>query len=155
MTNQSNTRLAASNILLDRGVRFTISAAPWYWRLLHLNRIRIRPLRAGTIMEITRIMDISGLNDICVQKDANGKLDSIALVVAISMLNSKHRINLFSGILAKLLLWKVPAHVLRQVYGQISLLNKIADFMSITIYFGIQAQMMMSPKEMGQMKEGS
>lgn len=155
MASKSNVRLAAADLLLDRGVRFTISGAPWYWRLLGLNRIHIRPMRAGTIMEISRIMDGYGLDDIRVQKDANTRLDIIAIIVATAMLNSKRKIKLFSGILTKLLLWKVPAYVIRQVYRQIAGLNKISDFMSITIYFGIQAQMMMNPKEMGQTGKGS
>ncbi|MFR9164997.1 MAG: hypothetical protein ACLVKO_01765 [Dysgonomonas sp.] len=155
MDNQSNVRLAAASILLDRGVRFTITGAPWYWRMLRLNKIRIRPLRAGTIMEISRLIDENELDDIRVQKDANTKLDTITLIIAVAMLNSKRRIRLFSGILARLLLWQVPVDIIRQVYSQIAKINKVSDFMSITIYFDIQAQMMMSPKEMGQMKKGS
>jgi hypothetical protein len=106
-------------------------------------------------MEISRLIDESGLDDIRIQKDANTKLDAIALIIAVAMLNSKRGIRLFSGILARLMLWKVPADIIRQVYSQIAKINKVSDFMSITIYFDIQAQMMMSPKEMGQMKKGS
>jgi hypothetical protein len=155
VSNQSNARLAAANILLDRGVRFEIRGAPWYWRLLRLNRIRIRPLRAGAIMEISRLMDERGLGDICIQKEANARLDAIALIIAVAMLNSKRGIRLFSGILARLLLWQVRANVLREIYETVARLNKVSDFMNITTYFGIQAQMMMNPKEMGQEEEGS
>lgn len=155
MDNKSNVRLAAASILLDRGVRFTITGAPWYWRLLRLDRIRIRPLRAGTIMEISRLIDESGLDNMRIQKDANIRLDVISHIIAVAILNGKGRIKLFSSTLARLLLWHVPAYVLRQIYSRIAGLNKVSDFMIITIYFGIQAQMMMSPREMGQMKEGS
>lgn len=155
MANRSNIRLAAASILLDRGVRFTISGAPWYWKLLGFNPILIRPLRCGTIMEISRIIDETGLADIQMQKDANTRLDTVALIVATAMLNSRLKIKYFAGILARMLLWKVPGYVLRDVYRQIAKINKVTDFMSITIYFGIQAQMMMSPKEMGQVVKGS
>lgn len=153
--NQSNVRLAAASILLDRGVQFTISNAPWYWRLLRINRIHIRPLRAGTIMEISRMIDESELSEIHIQLDANIKLDVITRIIAMAVLNGKYKIKFFSGILSRMLLWKVPAHVLKQIYRHIAKLNKVTDFMNITIYFGIQTEMMMSPKNTGQEKEGS
>ena len=152
---ESNVRLAAANILLDRGVRFTISDAPWYWKLLRINRVCIRPLRAGTIMEISRLIDENELDDIRIQKDANNRLDVIALIIAVAILNGKQTIKLFSGILSKMLLWKIPAHVLQDIYKQVAKVNKLTDFMNITIYFGMQAEMMMNPREMGQEEEGS
>ena len=106
-------------------------------------------------MEISRLIDERGLDDMQLQKDANTKLDDIALIVAVAMLNGKCKIKFFSGILSKFLLWKVPAYVIRQVYQQVAQLNKISDFMAITIYFGLHAQMMMNPKEMGRKMKGS
>jgi|GEM_PF-1730554 hypothetical protein len=150
-----NVRLAAANILLDRGVRFTIQDAPWYWKLFRINRIHIRPLRAGAIMEISRLIDENGLDDIRIQKDANNKLDAISLIIAVAILNGEYRIKLLSGILSKMLLWKIPAHVLQGIYKQVAKINKLTDFMNITIYFGMQAEMMMSPRQMGQEEEGS
>jgi hypothetical protein len=42
-------RVAGIDLLLDRGVRFTVTDAPVLLKWLGLNKIRIRPLRGGTI----------------------------------------------------------------------------------------------------------
>ena len=152
---ERNIRLAAANMLLKRGMRFTISDAPFLWRLFRLNRVRIRPFYGGTLAEISRIMDENGLNDIFRAEQANAKLEAISLLIAVSILNGKSRIKWFSGRLSRLLLWKVPPHTLVDMFFRISSVNKVSDFMNITIYFGIQAQMMMSPKIAGQTEKGS
>lgn len=155
MADRNNTRLAAANILLDRGVRFTISGAPFLLRMLRLNKFYIKPLRAGTILEISRLFDENGLDNIQMQKDANLKLDVLCRIISAAILNGKFKIACFSGLLAKLLLWKMPAKALKEICDRIARLNKVTDFMSITIYFGIQAQMMMNPRNMGQARKGS
>jgi len=148
-------RLAAAKLLLDRGVRFTISGAPVVLRLLRLNRIHIRPLRAGTIICMSRIMDENGIDELEMPKEYNQKLDVVALLIATAMLNGKYRIKFFARLLSRILLWKVPAKVLRELYLYVATVDKLADFMTITAYFGIQARMMMNPRMTGQMKKGS
>ncbi|MDR3057761.1 MAG: hypothetical protein LBU84_06430 [Prevotella sp.] len=151
----SNVRLAAANLLLDRGVRFTIPDAPFYWRLLRLNKIHIRPLRGGTIAEISRLIDEYQLDDVRSVNAINQKLSAISEVIAVAILNNKKAIARFTGRLAKLLLWKVPAHVLIEIFLCISGVNKVSDFTLITVFFCQQATMMMSPRNTGQTGKGS
>jgi hypothetical protein len=63
--------LEAANLLLDRGMRFTITDAPFLLRLFRLNRFRIRTLRAGTIAEIYRLMSLHALTGIGTEAEAN------------------------------------------------------------------------------------
>ncbi|WP_165043725.1 hypothetical protein [Dysgonomonas sp. ZJ709] len=144
------TRLQAADLLLDRGVRFNIPDAPFFWRLFGLNKIFIRPLRAGTIAEITRLIEIHELSDVVLPKEIHAKLEAISLIIAVAVLNDKYKIEKYAEKKAAFFLWKVPAHILIQIYQLIAGLNRVSDFMSITIYFAHQAQMMMSPRNMGQ-----
>ena len=146
-------RKAAARLLLGRGMRFTITDAPVFWRLLRFNRITIKHLRAGTIAEISAIIDRDGLDDIFIPKEANTNMPSIALCVAVAILNNERRIKWYAGRLAKMLLWKIPAQSLIEIFYIIAGLNKLSDFMNITGYFSHQATMMMSPKNPGQMKK--
>lgn len=146
-------RIAAAKLLLGRGMRFTITDAPLLWRMLRLNSITIHHLRAGTIAEISAIIDRDGLDDIRVPAEANANMPAIALCVAVAVLNDKKRIERYAERLAKLLLWKLPAQTLIDIYYVIAGLNKLSDFMIITGYFSHQATMMMSPKIPGQMKK--
>lgn len=155
MTKANNVRLAAANMLLDRGVRYTISDAPLLWQLFRLNKIEINPLKAGTIIEISRIIDENELDKIETVNEAKEKLGSIALLVAVSVLNNKEKIKYFSRYLSKVLLWKMPLNVLLTIFYHVVQVNHLADFTNITGYFAIQAQMMMNPKNMGQQGTGS
>lgn len=148
-------RIAAARLLLGRGLRFTIKDAPFTWRLLRLNRIVIRHLRAGTIAEIAMIIDRHGLNNIRTPADANANMEAIARVIAVAVLNHKRRIQWFARRLSRLLLWKMPATTLIDIYQAVESLNKLSDFTTITGYFSHQATMMMSPKTPGQMTKGS
>lgn len=150
MTNTDNVRLAAANLLLDRGVRYVISDAPLFWQLLRLNRIVIRPFKAGTIMEISRVIDENKLNEIKTHADAKKSIDKISLIIAISVLNNRKKIKYFSKILSGIFLWKMPAKVLFTIFYHIMRLNSLTDFMSITRYFEHQARMMLDPKNLGQ-----
>lgn len=150
-----STRLAAANLLLNRGVRFTIPDAPLLWRLFRFNRIHIKPLRAGTIIEISAVIDEHDLANSLSPSDINGKLEPVALIIAMAMLNSRKRITRFSARLGRLLLWKVPAKVLIEIFRHIAELNKVTDFTAITVFFCLQAKMMMSPKNTGQQDGGS
>lgn len=151
----SNVRLAAANLLLNRGVRFTIPDAPVFWRLLRLNKIHIRPLRGGTIAEISRLIDIHKLDKVETNEQANQNLAVISRIIAMAILNKKKAIARFTDRLTNLLLWGVPGHVLIEIFFYISGLNKISDFTVITVFFCQQATMMMSPRITGQMEKGS
>lgn len=152
-------RLEAARLLLGRGIRFIIKDAPFLYRLFRLNRISIHHLKAGTIMEISRLVDENKLYDIRVPIDANKRLDALALIIATAVLNRKDRIEKEALKLSRFLLWKVPAQTLIDIYQTIAPVTKIMDFMTITRFFEIQAQTMMNPKNLttnpGQTKKGS
>lgn len=155
MADNGNVRLAAADLLLDRGMRFIITDAPVLLRLLRLNRIRIRRLKGGTILEFSRVILKGGLESIETAADANGKMESIAEVIAIAVLNSRVRIWLLKGLLTKFLLWKADAVTLVKIYLIISSINKVSDFTTITGYFVHQTQAMMNPRIPGQTGTGS
>ena len=50
-----DTRLNAANVILNRGVRFRLPA-PFYKRWLKKDYVTIRYLKAGTILEISRVV---------------------------------------------------------------------------------------------------
>ena len=149
------TRLAAADLLLNRGMRFKIADAPFIWRLLRLNRITVKPLKGGTIATIDRLIVEHGLTDARKIEDVNQKLDVVYLIIAVAILNNEKRINKYAGRLARLLFWKVNTQTIFPIYEQVAKVNKISDFMIITKYFSHLGRMMMSPKNLGQMEKGS
>jgi hypothetical protein len=151
-TDSEKARLAAANILLERGIRFTISDAPWYLRLFRLNKIRISPLKAGTIIEISRLLDEAGLSEMAMPCDVNERLDILSRIISVAVLNRRWKIRYLSGVYTRILLWHLPATVISDIFGYIQRLNRLKDFMITTRYFAIQAEMMMSPKNQGQVK---
>lgn len=155
MTDKENVRLAAADLLLDRGMRFNFTDAPFYLKTLRMNKVRIRRLKGGTIVELSRTILKNGLEEVQTAADANGKMDSVAEVIAIAILNNKLMIRLFKKHLAKFLLWEIDAVTLVKIYLVISSINKISDFTIITGYFVRQMQGMMNPKIPGQKTTGS
>lgn len=148
------TQIKAANLLLDRGIRFTIPDAPFWQRLFRRNVIHIRALRAGTIMEIALLILENGLDENLTNKELQSKLDIVCQVIATAVLNDAQAIELKRNALTKKLLWKYPAHVLIKAYRYIESLNELEDFTTITNYFNRQARMMMA-KRMGQRRKGS
>ncbi len=146
MTNTDNVRLAAANLLLDRGVRYVISDAPLFWQLLRLNRIEIHPLKAGTLIEISRIIDENKLDKIETADEAFNRLNPIVMLIATAILNHRIRIKYLSKILTRILLWKIPLNVLLSIFYHIAQVNNLTDFTNITRYFNHQVKMLMNPK---------
>ena len=155
ITDTDNVRLAAANILLGRGVKYTIPDTPLFWQLFRLNRLHIKPLKAGTLIEISSIIDRYNLNKIEDVGKTYLNLKAIATLIAVSILNGKMKIKFFSSLLTCIILWYIPAKALLSIFYQIVQINNLSDFMNITIYFEHQAQMMMGPKNLGQEIKGS
>jgi len=155
MLDKGNVRLAAADLLLDRGIRFNFTDAPFLLRLFRLNRIKIRRLKGGTILEYSRVIVRDKLEDVLTHADANGRMDSIAEIIAIAILNNRIAIRLLKKHLADMLLWKVDAVTLVKIYLILSSINKVSDFTTITKYFVRQTQMMMNPRLPGQATTGS
>jgi len=143
-------RLAAANLLLERGVRFKITDAPFYFRFIGLKYIIIRPLYPGTIMELSRIILQEGIEKIDTIK-AVEKMESICRVIAIAMLNDKQKLKRTER-LTHTLMNKVPLAVLIHIFLHIVDMNGVMDFTIITNYFSGQMNQMMTVKNMGQIK---
>lgn len=146
-------QVKAANLLLDRGIRFTIPDAPVWDRIRRKNKIHIRPLRAGTIMQIAVLMldnDLDGFTN----RQLLGKLDTLARIIATAVLNDERCFGQSCDALTQKLLWRCPAHVLIKIYRYIESLNQIEDFMIITAYFSRQVRMMMN-RRTGQQAKGS
>jgi hypothetical protein len=150
----ADTQVKAANLLLDRGIRFTIPDAPFWDRIRRNNRIHIRPLRAGTIMEIAILMLDNGLDEQLTNMELHSRLDVVATVIATAMLNDDVAIECKREALTQKLLWKCPAHILIKIYRHIESLNGIEGFTAITAYFNRQIRMMME-KRTGQQGKGS
>lgn len=145
-------RIEAAERLLDRGVRFRLSASV-FSKLLKRDRVDIRPLRAGTILEFSRVVIENKLEEAIEKEDwhfLHQTIRPVAKCVAIAILNSKQEIEEESDSLAEKLLWKVPAGKLVEMFRVIAVQNRLSDFMNITRFFFRQTMMMMNPKNLGQ-----
>lgn len=147
----------AANAILERGVRFRLPA-PFYKRWLKKDWITIRHLRAGTILEFSRIVIKHDLESAILLGDYELLMKTIepcARCIAIAILNDKRKIERQADRLTKRLLWKVSTESLVELFVKISLLNRVSDFTRITRFFSIQTVMMMNAKNLGQTDDGS
>lgn len=150
-------RLEAANAILDRGVRFRLPA-PFYKRLLKRDYKTIRHLRAGTILEIARVITESGIENAITLGDYEQLAQTVepcARCIAIAILNDRRSIEKRTDKLTKELMWKVSAASIVEIFTKIALMNRVADFMNITRFFWIQTTTMMNPKNLGQDEIGS
>lgn len=145
----ANARLAAADAILDRGVRFKIPHAPVRIRLLGLDRITIKSLRAGTILEISRVIDSNQIEDAIMLKDHAFLvrcLEPMAQCIALAMINDKLLIRRFTKLVKKMVL-RLPPDMIVEIFLHIERLNQKKLFLTITRFFLIQAQMMTSPRK--------
>lgn len=147
----SRTKLAAANLLLQRGVRFTVDA-PLLWRLFRKNVIEIKPLYAGTIVEISRIILENNLEKSTKQQAAE-KIDIVCRLIATATLNGKKEMARVDK-LAQRLKRHVPTYQLFQIYLHVANINEHVDFTIITGYFSTMMNQMMSRRLPGQESEG-
>lgn len=150
-------RLKAANAILERGVRFRLPA-PFYKRWLRRDWTTIRHLKAGTILEFSRVVLEHGLESAVLLGDYELLLKTIepcARCIAIAILNDEQKIERRADRLTRKLLWEISTESLVEIFVKISLLNRISDFMTITKFFSIQMTMMMNPKNLGQTDDGS
>ncbi len=150
-------RLKAANAILERGVRFRLPA-PFFKRWLKKDWTTIRHLKAGTILEFSRVVIKHDLENAVLLGDYEFLMKAVepcARCIAIAILNDEKKIDRKADRLTKQLLWKISAKSLIEIFVKISLLNRVSDFTRITKFFSIQMTMMMSPKNLGQMDGGS
>jgi hypothetical protein len=149
-------RVKAAERILERGVRFRIPAS-FFLRVFGLNRIDIHPLKGGTILEFSKVVIMAGLEEAVVKSDftfLEMSIEPVAKCIAISILNDEDKIRKNADKLSKKLLWKLPAGNLVEIFGLISELNRVSDFMNITRFYLSQMTMMMNPRNLGQEKSG-
>ena len=149
-----DTQLRAAETLLDRGVRLRLPA-PAFFRWVRADRLRIKPLRAGTILEFSRIVNAYGLEELQAKgfKALEKQIEPCARCIAISLLNRRWSINCLSGWLTKRLLWKYKAADLIRAYLIVAGMSSAADFTIITKFYCQMMKTMMMPN-LGQ-KSGS
>ena len=150
---EKDIRLAAADLLLQRGVRFRLTGAPFLWRVFRLDRISITHLRLGAIVGISRVISENGLDDAGKQKLA-ASIDKVALCIAIAMLNNRRKIKRWSQRLSVELVWRLPANALLTVFFHLQNLNEVLDFTGITNWMSAQTTMM-KPKHLGRTGKGS
>ena len=149
--------MKAANAILERGVRFRLPA-PFFKRWLKKDWTTIRQLKAGTILEFSRVVIKHDLENAVLLGDYEFLMKAVepcARCIAIAILNDEKKIDRKADRLTKQLLWKISAESLIEIFVKISLLNRVSDFTRITKFFSIQMTMMMSPKNLGQADGGS
>lgn len=150
---EKDIRSAAADLLLGRGVRFKISGAPFWWKVKGWNKITIKALKLGTIMEFSKIMIDEELVDAeyeqCIEK-----MESVCRVVAIAMLNDKKWIEKRAEEITERFLWKFPAETMINVFYHVQNVDKVLDFTNITGFFSNQTRIL-NLREPGQARRAS
>lgn len=127
----------AADTLLERGVRFPIPA-PFLLRAFGKKNvsITIHQPKMGTLIAISKGyldlgIDTTGIDDgdlraahELIAKHGKG----ICKVLAVSLLNGRLKIKLFSGILGRWLFWKLSAEKINRLFILITLLSGVKDF---------------------------
>ncbi|NCB68982.1 MAG: hypothetical protein EOM47_09050 [Bacteroidia bacterium] len=152
---ENEIRLAAANLLLQRGVKYKVDA-PFWQRLTGRNVIHIKPLFPGTIAAFSLEILKHGLEN-ATQEKVLENISVVARVIAIAILNDEKEIEMNADELGRKLLWKVPANQLLNIYSAIENVSRVVDFTIITNSITRMMQMMMNPKLMslGQDEKGS
>jgi len=140
-------KLKAASLLLEKGVRYRFTDAPFLLRILRLDRLTIKALRAGTIATFSTVIIEKQLDIRVADKDYLHKnIESICLVIAIAVLNSRLKIRYFSNLLARLLNSKIKYTTLVEIFVTLVEINSAVDFTTITTWAIQQMNMMMSPR---------
>lgn len=152
-------RLQAAEAILERGVRFRLPA-PFFKRWLKADYVTISRLKAGTILEISRVILENKLEEAILLGDnefLSKTIEPCARCIAIAVLNDKKKIEreVATGRLKKKLLYSISDVSLVEIFMSVMLMNRVSDFMNITKYFLMMMKTMMNPKNLGQDEEGS
>ena len=129
----------AAERILESGVRVTIPAS-LFLRLFGKKTVKlvIRQPFLGTLAYVSKLSLEAGFNFEEIDKgdlDAAHKLVSqhartICRIIAVTVLGTRTRIRLFSGILSRWLLWKLKPRKLTEITMTIILLCGVQDFTS-------------------------
>lgn len=144
-------RSQAVDLLLGRGVQFDLPAPPLIRWLVprRCRRLTIRHLKAGTILEIEQL----ALRHKLSEEPFNPRVEVLAEVLAVAILNSRWRIPLFRQPLKHWLLWGVASESLLELFAVTRSLCRVEDFTAFTIWTMLTANL--TAVRMGQEAGGS
>lgn len=152
-----DTRLKAAEAILERGVRFRLPA-PFFKRWLKKDYMTIRHLKAGTILEISRIVIAADLENAVLLSDyqlLKKAVEPCARCIAVAILNDRRKIEQQADRLTRRLLWDISAESLIDVFLKIVVMNRTSDFTTITKYFLLKMTTMLERKNLGHDETGS
>jgi len=134
----------AADTLLEKGLKFKVG----------MLRFTIRQSYLGTLILISKYVTQIKLNDMQFTGTGNVSMAYagvpenavvLARIIAIAILNGKMKIKLFSGLLARYLLWRLQPERLLSLISVVIVLNNAGAFMnSIRL---IHTQRITAPKE--------
>lgn len=150
-SDEQGIRSQAVDLLLKRGVQFDLPVPPLIRWLVprRCRRLTIRHLRAGTILEIERLTLLHKLSE----EPFHPKVDVLAEVLAVAILNGRLRIPLFRQRLKRWLLWGVASESLLELFALTRSLCRVEDFTAFTIWTMLTANL--TAVRMGQEERGS
>jgi len=133
-----NTEEKATDILQNKGIKFSIPRKSLFRHLKKNRELTIRPSYLGTLYEISRLAIKLNFDEKLIENDPfyesrvliEKHVKSMALIVAIAVLNSQFKIKLFKGILSWYLYWHLTPEMLFSLSLQVVELNNLQDFMS-------------------------
>ena len=140
-------RLEAAERILERGVRFRLPA-PFLLRLVRLNRLNIKPMKAGTILEFSRVVLEHKLEEaVALEKYEflTKSIEPVARCLAIAILNDRKKIEKRTDELQKWLLWRISPQLLIEMFLTVEPMTRTSNFLIITRLFVMQTLMMMNP----------
>ena len=109
----------------------------------------IRHLKAGTILEIERLVVQHNLNN----DPLTPRIELLAEAIALAVLNNRRSIRFLRRPLTRLLLWGVSGESLLELFGIVRTLNRLEDFTAITVWILLTARM--TQMRTGQEEKGS
>lgn len=158
MATDRDIQSSAVDAILERGVQFRLPTPRWQWPFRRSRTLVVRHLKAGTILEICRVANAAGLDDLNSFVGEAATLDktveACARCVAIAVLNDKERIRKETDKLTRLLLWGVTAESLFDLFAVIKSMWRVSDFLDITSWTRSWVAMMLTPR-LGQDERGS
>jgi hypothetical protein len=115
-----NVEKKAAETLSDRGVYWKLPSF-WFLRIIGKKTVRVivKPIRLGTLLELSRIYAALDIKPEDLEKDPHGLIlnntRALCTIAAVCILNSKLKIRLFSGLLARFLLSRLTANNLLEI----------------------------------------
>lgn len=150
-----NTEEKAASILLDRGVGWKV-AAPWPLSIFKRQvMFVIKPLRLGTLLELSRLYAGMDIDTQQPDKDPHALISNIPVacrIAAVCMLNSPLKIRMFSGIVARFVRKRLTADQLLEMMLFIVTYSGTASFTSIIRLIG---EMKMTTPNLSHENQGS